>query len=188
MKDLFIFLIGGVAGSLITWKLVDKKYRDIANEEIESVKKTFKERQIKDTNKENSYGTYKDIIKNMDYNDTDDNKIITKVSNDSNSIQINNTNISTAKPVEKIAEEEKDKPYTISPEEFGEIDYETKSWTLYSDGILVDEFDQIVEDEHLYLGDCLKEFNDDDAIYVRNDKEEVDYEILKVTEEFSKLY
>ena len=188
MKDLFIFLIGGVAGSLITWKLVDKKYRDIANEEIESVKKTFKERQIKDTNKENSYGTYKDIIKNMDYNDTDDNKIITEVSNDSNGIQINNTNISTAKPVEKTAEEEKDKPYTISPEEFGEIDYETKSWTLYSDGILVDEFDQIVEDEHLYLGDCLKEFNDDDAIYVRNDKEEVDYEILKVTEEFSKLY
>lgn len=188
MKDLFIFLIGGVAGSLITWKLVDKKYRDIANEEIESVKKTFKERQIKDTNKENSYGTYKDIIKNMDYNDTNDDKTITEVSNDSNSIQINNTNASTAKPVEKMAEEEKDKPYTISPEEFGEIDYETKSWTLYSDGILVDEFDQIVEDEHLYLGDCLKEFNDDDAIYVRNDKEEVDYEILKVTEEFSKLY
>lgn len=188
MKNLFIFLLGGMTGSLITWKLVDKKYRDIANEEIESVKKTFKERKTNIMTNENSYGTYKDIIKNMDYNDTDDNKIITEVSNDSNGIQINNTGISTAKPIEKMAEEEKDKPYIISPEEFGEVDYETKSWTLYSDGILVDEFDQIVEDEHLYLGDCLKEFNNDDAIYVRNDKEEVDYEILKVTEEFSKLY
>ena len=45
MKNLFIFALGIGTGSLITWKLVEKKYEDLADEEIESVIDTFKNRE-----------------------------------------------------------------------------------------------------------------------------------------------
>ena len=35
------FIVGASAGSLITWKLVAKKYKQIAQEEIDSVKETY---------------------------------------------------------------------------------------------------------------------------------------------------
>jgi hypothetical protein len=41
MKNVFIFLGGAVVGGLATWKLVEKKYRDLADEEIESVVERF---------------------------------------------------------------------------------------------------------------------------------------------------
>ena len=40
-----------------------------------------------------------------------------------------------------------EKPYVISPEEFGDFDEYTKlSLTYYSDGVLADENDEIVDD------------------------------------------
>ena len=37
MNKLFIFSLGAAAGSLLTWKLIEKKYKDLADEEIASV-------------------------------------------------------------------------------------------------------------------------------------------------------
>ena len=41
LKGVLIFVLGAAAGSLATWKLIEKKYKDIAQEEIDSVKDTF---------------------------------------------------------------------------------------------------------------------------------------------------
>ena len=53
MKNLLYFVTGAAIGSVVTWKLIEKKYKDLADEEIESVKETFKNRkQIKINDKE----------------------------------------------------------------------------------------------------------------------------------------
>lgn len=188
MKNLFIFLVGVAAGSVATWKIVEKKYKDIADEEIESVKKVFKERQEKLANigaNKNNYETYKDIIKDLSY-EKDENKEESKEEN-TEELDESEEEISEAK-VEDI---DRTKPYIISPEEYGEIfGYETKSWTYYADDILVDEYDQIVEDPELYIGDALNHFGEyeDDSVFVRDEKSSIDYEILRVTEEFTKIY
>ena len=44
MKNVFIFLAGVGVGSLVTWKYVERKYRNLAEEEIESVKELYKEK------------------------------------------------------------------------------------------------------------------------------------------------
>ena len=41
MKNLLFFVAGAAIGSIATWKLIEKKYKDLADEEIESVKETF---------------------------------------------------------------------------------------------------------------------------------------------------
>lgn len=189
MKNLFIFLAGAATGSIITWKLIEKKYKNLADEEIESVKKVFKEKQEKINNignSKNNFETYKDIIKDLNNNEKDEyNEIANSYSNEETTED------------DKVEEKEisnnsadHSKPYIISPEEYGELyGYDTKSWTYYADDILVDEYDQIVEDPELYIGDALKHFGEyeEDSIHVRDEVSATDYEILRVTEEFSKI-
>lgn len=76
----------------------------------------------------------------------------------------------------------KDEPYTITPDEFGEMDgYQQISLTYYADGTLADEDDRIIEDVEGEIGsDNLEKFGEyeDDAVFVRNDFYRCDYEIL----------
>lgn len=76
-----------------------------------------------------------------------------------------------------------DKPYIISPDEFGETDdYEIISLTYYEgDNVLTDDCDEIVEDIDNVVGlESLKHFGEyeEDVIHVRNNRLKADYEIL----------
>ena len=73
-------------------------------------------------------------------------------------------------------------PFVITPEEFGECGYETISLTYYSDGVLVDENDEIVDDKNDTVGkDFESHFGEfeSDSVYIRNDRRKCDYEILR---------
>lgn len=76
------------------------------------------------------------------------------------------------------------KPYVISPDEFGEMedeDYDKVSVTYYADGVLADEYDEVVENVDEIVGEeSLTHFGEyeDDSVFVRNDKLKCDYEIL----------
>lgn len=75
-----------------------------------------------------------------------------------------------------------DTPYIISPDEFGECGYETISLTYYSDNVLVDENDEIVDDKNDTVGkDFESHFGEfeSDSVYIRNDRRKCDYEILR---------
>ena len=85
-----------------------------------------------------------------------------------------------------------DKPYVISPEEFDDNeDYETVSLTYYSDGVLTDERDNVIEDVEGTIGeDSLTHFGEyeDDSVFVRDDRKKIDYEILADDRKFSEVY
>ena len=95
----------------------------------------------------------------------------------------NYSSISSGKPdePEQQDKEELDKPYVISPDDFGEFDYYNQiSLTYYADGVLT-EGDDIIEDVDDIVGeDSLTHFGEyeDDAVHVRNDRLKCDYEIL----------
>ena len=77
------------------------------------------------------------------------------------------------------------RPYIITPDEFGDREdegYDTVSLVYYSDGILTDDVDQLVEDVDDTVG--LESLNhigeyEDDSVFVRDERKKVDYEILK---------
>lgn len=74
------------------------------------------------------------------------------------------------------------KPYVISPDEFGEFeDYDTISLTYYADQVLVDDGGDKIEDVDDVVGmESLTRFGEyeDDSVFVRNDRLRCDYEIL----------
>ena len=188
MKKVLIFVLGAGVGSLITWKLVKEKYKKIADEEIASVIDRFKQKEVK--NGDISTNVYNTVEQNNititdEFTDEEKTEYQDKVQEFGYS-QDEYTD-EDAYTVEVEQPEEYAAPYVIAPEEFGE--YDTKSWSLYSDGVLTDENDMVVIDHRSIIGDALEHFGDydDDSVYVRNEKEEYDYEILKLERSFSEV-
>ena len=180
MKNVLWFLAGLGIGSVITWKITENYYRQIANEEIESVVNRFKE--LEDRFKKDD-----EEIENIDIDEDED-----KDKNEYNEI-VRNYKPNNKYEEAKLREDEKDLvgPYVISPEEFGENDYEIKSLTLYSDGTLVDNEDHTVAVPEHVLGekalDHIGEY-EDDAVHVRDDMNQIDYEVIKVDKTFKEAY
>lgn len=160
LKNTIIFAVGAAIGSAVTWKVLKTKYEQIANEEIESVKETYREKMgINDTEDESD--------EEIDEYDVDVQKLADIISKNGYS--------------EEEVDENMGKPYVISPDEYDENDYETETLYYYPDGVLTDMYDNIVRDVEGTVGkESLTRFGEyeDDSVFVRNDKLGIDYEIL----------
>jgi len=173
ITNAMIFILGVATGSAVTWQYIKKKYEQLTQEEINSVKETFSSASQLKEYVNPQYGIASSKAEKPDIS-TYLNKIqengYTDYSN-INSVKKNETPISHVKS-----------PYTISPDEFGENeDYDTISLMYYADKILADEDDEIVQDIADKIGyESLTTFGEyeDDAVFVRNDTLKCDYEIL----------
>ena len=194
MKNLLFFVAGAAIGSIATWKLIEKKYKDLADEEIESVIETFKNRKpriTKDNVKEtvekviNKWKepkeTVEDIVAAEGYSIENEEEI--DEDDESNYI----VNVDNDNDIEVVT------PYVITPEQFGEYnEYGTKTLTYYADNVLTDEIDNPITSEEMVtmIGpDALDHFGEyeDDSVYIRDEMNEMDYEILKSEKKFSEI-
>ena len=166
IKNLFIFAVGAAIGSAVTWKLVRDKYESLANEEIASAYEHMKHSKniplFSDDNSEDSETDSKITLDKLrEYKAIVDKYAAVLVEEEVNDVE---------------------KPYVIKPEEFGEIlEYESISLTYYADGVLADEYDEVIDDIDEIVGEeSLTTFGqyEDSAVFVRNDARKTDYEIL----------
>lgn len=75
-----------------------------------------------------------------------------------------------------------DTPYKIREDEYSQFsDYDAIELTLYSDGVLADDRDEVVENAEELLGENFRELFDEgsDELFIRNDLRCCDYNILK---------
>lgn len=170
VTGLIMFVLGATTGSVVTWQFAKRKYEQIAEEEINSVKEVFSKRDsdgadveitvesqpsveasLKKFEEKPDISTYAEILKNEAY-------------------------------VPEGTEMAENKPYVISPDEFGENeDYDTISLTYYADQVLVDDGGDKIQDVDDVVGmESLTHFGEyeDDSVFVRNDRLRCDYEIL----------
>ena len=195
------FIIGAGVGAGSAWYFLKTVYEQRTQEEIDSVKAYYagkmdelekKETDISEetpSDEKTDITEYADIIKTEGYQKTDYNAIS----------KANNLEEALAEAVEDGAEEESDdepeielvkeavlepgeKPYVITPEEYGEFDdYNEISLTHYSDGVLTDMQGNVIDDVDELVGSDYEEHfgeYEDDSVHVRNDAKRCDYEIL----------
>ena len=173
------FILGAAVGSGITWYFLKDKYEKLAQEEIDSVKEVFSKRASDIPEKDESQNETEDISEGSTDKELDSYKqFINKVEYTDYS-----TNKTSEDKQEKVDEPDyEEAPYIITPEEFGELDgYDEISLTYYSDQVLTDENNELVEDVDRVVGfESLNHFGEyeDDSVYVRNDRLKCDYEIL----------
>lgn len=192
MKNLLYFVAGAAIGSVVTWKLIEKKYKDLADEEIESVIETFKNRKPRIT-KDNVKETVEKVInKCKEPKETVEDIVTSEGYSIENEEEIDeddesNYTVDVDPGVEVIV------PYVITPEQFGEYnEYGTKTLIYYADNVLTDEIDNPITSEEMetMIGpDALDHFGEyeDDSVYIRDEMNEMDYEILKSEKTFSEI-
>lgn len=183
MKNVLIFLAGGAVGAAITAKLVEKYYREAANQEIEDVVNYYQNKVKELENVEK--GSEKKKVENG----KTEKKAPPKKGNKNKVVDIIKTEeyVSDEEviptPIESITGIE-----IIDPVEYGEEDgFDAKSWMYWADGVLTNEHDEIVDEPESLIGDALKHFGDieEDSVYVRNRANNTDYEILRSEKEFN---
>lgn len=172
---IFAFVAGAGIGSLATWQYANKKFEEKLHEEVESVKEVYgyhsnvkdveEAREAADKAKEKpSITEYASKIGKLDY---------TAYSEKPETITAD---------VKEDTEEVEDKPYVISPDEFGEIpEYTQISLSYFADLVVADDDYVIIEDVEDVIGfDSLNHIGEyeDDSVHVRNDRLKCDYEIL----------
>ena len=175
-------VIGAAAGSLVTWKVIEKKYQDFADEEIASVKKVYSER-MADKNRELKAETFPVTVNTaspiMEFDTGKLKEIVDRYSSDE---KPDYSAYSQAKQTENDSEESSTKPYIISPEEFGELGYTVCELTYFAGNeVLVDDNGEPVEYPERTVGDDFSSHfgeYEDDAVFVRNDRLMSDYQIL----------
>lgn len=185
---LVAFIIGIVLGSATAWYYAKKRYEMISQEEINSVKEAFAS---KPTSSEMIEGEWREIPSE------EEPKTAVEIARETDSLSkyarfleknhyvhySKNEHTEPANESMDISDREKSKPYLIHPDKFGELeDYECIGFTYYSDGVLADDGDEKVKDIEDTVGsESLTYFGEysDDAVYVRNDRLKIDYEILR---------
>lgn len=171
------FIIGAAVGSVVTWFVSKQEYEKRMNEEIKSLRKLpEEENSVKESDKlvEEEHGG-EDANASDKPNETDMMEYARRVKEEGY------VRYETPTPTkeEKTAVE---RPYVITPEDFGEIDdYSKITLLMYADGVLADEDDNVVDDIEDTVGyESLNTFGkyEEDSVYVRNDAKKFDYEIL----------
>ena len=187
----FSFLAGAGIGSLVTWKMLRDEYERRTQEEIDSVKEVFARRHSERTERTEK-----------EQNDISEAKAKAEAAREKPSIteyaaklqeqgyvdyssvsKENKDNATKEENNEEEEEEQVSRPYVISPDEFGEVQgYDAISLTYFADGVLTDDGNEPVEDVDDVVGsDFADHFGEyeDDSVFIRNDRLEADYEILK---------
>ena len=168
------FALGAVGGAYVAWQIAKKKYEQFARNEIDSMREYYSLRKARADEKKES----------KESNNITDHKTLTDILNSEGYVEY-------AKIEEGGAETVKsDKPYVIPYDELGDEDYEIECLTYYADGVLTDDWDNRITDVEGTVGiDSLTHFGDDednrDTVYVRNDRLEMDYEIVRDLRNFA---
>lgn len=182
-----IFVVGLTLGAAATWLCIRKRYEQIAQEEIDSVKSTFAERK-------SNASLYDLKTTENDTNKTKANQAKLKPDLIDYAIKLTdegytNYTVGHNKVMEKEMVDTIEKPYVISPDEFGEFEeYSQISLTYYSDGVLADDADDLMDDIADTVGsDFASHFGDyeEDSVFIRNDRFKCDYEILRDNRAYS---
>ena len=189
LSSVIIFCGGVFIGGFLTWDFFKTKYEKIADEEIASVKETFEHREPRPDKNYNVEEVPKGNDTYINVSPGVAERIIQII--DSNGYR----NYSNAQiEIEKkggAADMELKHPYVITPEQYEDnVDYTKVSLTWYSDKILEDDWGNVLDPDDVIGSDALTTFGqyEKDSVFVRDDDEQIDYEVLLDTRSYKETY
>lgn len=192
LNKVIIFAAGALIGSLVAWKLTKTKYEKIMIEEEQSLREYYnkKVKVIEDTATDlhNSYQRREDELRKKLEEETEKEPEIVQDMDELHDKEFDR--YAEILKDHKYSQEEpcfdagtNDKPYVVSPDEFGEADsYDIITLNYYADGVVADDWNDPIEDIGATIGeDFASHYGEyeEDVVYVRNDRLKVEYEILR---------
>ncbi len=179
LHNVAVFAFGVAIGVSVTWKYNKKKFEQIAQIEIDSVKEMYSNK-TKDIDIE-------EVAEKLHSNL----QVITNNTAEGIAYEelINKSGYTNYSSKEVVFAE----PYMISADEFGKhFENETITLVYYADGVLTDEDNEKVDVAKtigINIFESLDDYDDDtfDGIYIRNERLKCDYEILRDAGDYADL-
>ena len=171
------FVVGAAAGGIAVWAILKERCNQMMSDEINAFKEEYKQRMDEKKAATEKLEQTSEALKKA-----------AEEAQKAADIQESFNILTKEGYIDKDEEGEPDldeirkKPYTIPPDMLGDEQYSICVLTYYADGVLTNDYDEVIEDIEGTVGkDSLKRFGEfeEDAIYVRNDELEIDYEINK---------
>ena len=189
LSSVIIFCGGVLIGGFLTWDFFKTKYEKIADEEIASVKETFEHREPRP---DKNYKVEEALESNDEYINVSPGvaERIIKIIDSNGYRNYSNTAIETDKKG-GTADMELKQPYVITPEQYEDnVDYTKVSLTWYNDEVLEDDWGNVLDPDDVIGRDALKTFGqyEKDSVFVRDDDEQIDYEVLLDTRSYKETY
>lgn len=189
LSSVIIFCGGVFIGGFLTWDFFKTKYEKIADEEIASVKETFEHREPRP---DKNYKVEEALKGNDEYINVSPGvaERIIKIIDSNGYRNYSNTAIETDKKG-GTADMELKQPYVITPEQYEDnVDYTKVSLTWYNDEVLEDDWGNVLDPDDVIGSDALKTFGqyEKDSVFVRDDDEQIDYEVLLDTRSYKETY
>ena len=178
INSILTFVIGAGVGAVTSIFIVKKHYEEVSKQEIESVKEVYaKKKEMDEASK-------------LDEEHKDNNEIIKKKEYDTKTKENIKKTAVTDNTGEDTDEDENENIHIIPGHEFGATDNITITLWYWTDGTVTNENMKIIGNVDDCIGDdFMAHFGDNeddpDAVYVRNDVQKIDYEILKEYRGFS---
>lgn len=185
-KIIVAFILGAAAGVASSMLYFKTKYEQKADAEIQEIRDLYAKKTETEEKKEDVPVTSHQVSKADDLHVT-----ARRVSEYTKYIPKTETD-QTEEPKDGIHVERIDfapmknpnppKPYLIDSSDYGQDDnFDPLCWEWYTDGILANENDEIVDDIQEWIGDGLKVFaeTEDNLFWVRNEKYGVDIEVAR---------
>lgn len=192
LNKVIMFAAGAVLGSLVAWKLTKTKYEKIMIEEEQSLREYYNKKvkafEAAATDFLDSYQRKEDALRKKLEEKTEKEPEIVQDMDELHDKEFDRY-VEVLKD-HKYSHEEpcfdegtNDKPYVVSPDEFGDADnYEIITLNYYADGVVADDWNDPIEDIGATIGeDFASHYGEyeEDVVYVRNDRLKVEYEILR---------
>lgn len=180
LKGILAFAAGATIGSVVTWKLIKKKYERIAQEEIDSVVEEFSKRQKKSVElAEKALDFVEEVKEEVKVDKQDQENLVKELGYVSSSEDVKKRHVKNPTI------------YVIPPEIVGDCDYEIVSLTYYKDGVLAYDDGEVINNvDEIVDSNSLTHFGEyeDDSVFVRNITLETDYEILADYRNYSDVF
>lgn len=178
MNKALCFIFGAIAGTALGYYIA----RQRCEEEIESVKEAFRE----DSDREES-----SVDENPDREPIDPSvrPAVKEAIDYMNTVR--KAGYTTAPdPIDE--DENSDIPYEITPNEFGDIEYEEVELVMFADDVLADgdTYERVEDVDNVVGEDNLQKFGhyEEDRVCVRNDRLKCDYEIIRDERTYEQAY
>lgn len=188
-KIIIAFILGAAAGVASSMFYFKTKYEQKADAEIQEIRDLYAKKTEPEEKKEDAPVTSHQLTKADDLHVTarhvsEYTKYIPKTETDQSD--------QTEEPKDGIYVEKVDfapmknpnppRPYLIDSSDYGQDDnFDPLCWDWYTDGVLANENDEIVDNIQEWIGDGLKVFAEsgDNLFWVRNEKYGVDIEVAR---------
>ena len=184
-KIIVAFILGAAAGVASSMLYFKTKYEQKADAEIQEIRDLYAKKSETEEKKEDTPVTSHQVTKADDLHATA--RHISEYTKYTPKEDAQNEEPKDGIRVERVdfapmKNPNPPKPYLIDSSDYGQDDnFDPLCWEWYTDGILANENDEIVDDIQEWIGDGLKVFaeTEDNLFWVRNEKYGVDIEVAR---------